>query len=190
MDAIDGADAAQRLIASVRSFNAAMLVAANEDGLTGARPMTIVNRHPAPLPPHRMIFVTHRLNPLVANLAADSSVCVTLQDRARYICLAGRATVDDDRLRLFSIWSRDWDPWFPGGASDINAVLVDCRMSFAELWDPIGASWQRYSLHSGTIVPLCPTSDCPRVDPHWAALTDVLRIRCLRPDKRPCAKRN
>ncbi|HZF17403.1 MAG TPA: pyridoxamine 5'-phosphate oxidase family protein [Steroidobacteraceae bacterium] len=174
MDAIDDADAAQRLIEIVRGFETAMLVAADDDDLTRARPMMIVNRRSAPLPPHRMVFLTHRRNPLLANLDDDPYVCVTLQDRTRYVCLAGRATVDDDSLRIFSLWSREWDPWFPGGASDINAVLIDCRMSFAELWDPTGAPSQRFALHSGKILPLHPTVDAAAIGHRPALLTDVL----------------
>ena len=131
--------AIQELADVVAQFRTAMLVNANDDGRMRARPMTIANRDAdAPRPaapggqaPQRVSFVTRRSNELVDDLRADPSVCITLQDGAKYACLAGRARLDQDRERLRALWNPAFDLWFRGGPDDPETVLIDCDMPCA-----------------------------------------------------------
>jgi general stress protein 26 len=136
----------------VAQFRTAMLVNAGRDGRHRARPLTIANRdanEPAPAAPgggqspQQVSFVTSRSNGLVADLEAEPSVCVTMQDGQKFVCLAGLARVNGDRERLRALWNPTFDLWFRGGPDDPEVVLVDCDIDFAEYWDGSGIAGER-----------------------------------------------
>jgi general stress protein 26 len=152
-----GTDAARALIDIVAQFRTAMLVNANTDGRHRARPMTIANRDAdEPLPaapggksPQQVSFVTSRTNGLVEDLEAEPAVCITMQDGAKYVCLAGKARISQDRERLRGLWSEAFDLWFRGGPDDPDVVLIDCDIDFAEYWDGSGIEGVRLLAEAG-----------------------------------------
>jgi general stress protein 26 len=136
----------------VAQLHTAMLVNAGRDGRHRARSLTIANRdagEPSPAAPggapspQQVSFVTNRSNGLVEDLAAEPSVCVTMQDGAKFVCLAGVARVNPDRERLRALWSRSLDVWFPAGPEDPDVALIDCEIDFAEYWDGSGIAGER-----------------------------------------------
>ena len=152
-----GTEVRRELIGLVAQFRTAMLVNANTDGRHRARPMTIANRDAdEPMPaapggksPQRVSFVTSRSNGLVEDLQAEPSVCITLQDGSKYVCLAGVARVSQDRERLRGLWNDGYDLWFKGGPDDPDAVLIDCDIDFAEYWDGSGVQGVRLLAEAG-----------------------------------------
>jgi general stress protein 26 len=141
--------AAEQLAGIVEDFEVAMLVSVDGAGLPRARPMSIANDEEALRPPHRITFVTSRQAPLVKTLRSQSEICVTMQDDRRYVCLGGRATMHDDRVRIQRLWSKAMELWFPKGPSDPDIVLLDCDMNFAEYWDVSGTAGLRFVLEAG-----------------------------------------
>jgi len=52
-----------------------------------------------------------------------------------FACLAGRATIDNDRAMVDKLWSRAAEAWFPGGKDDPNLALLRFDIDDAELWE-------------------------------------------------------
>lgn len=156
-DSTPATRATRELADVVAQFRTAMLVNANDDGRMRARPMTIANRDadepqpaaPGGQSPQRLSFVTRRSNELVDDLRAEPSVCITMQDGAKYACLAGLARIDQDRERLRALWSPAFDLWFRGGPDDPDTVLIDCDIDFAEYWDGSGLEGVRLLAEMG-----------------------------------------
>lgn len=141
--------ASEKLAEIVASFDVAMLVSLDGAGLLRARPMSIANDDEAGRAPHRITFVTSRDAGLLQSMRAQSDICVTMQDANRYVCLGGRATVQDNRARVERLWSKGMDRWFPNGSSDPGIVLIDCEMDFAEYWDVSATMGLRFMLEAG-----------------------------------------
>lgn len=93
------AKAAAKLAELVEAFDVAMLVSVVGAGLLRARPMSIANDDEAARPPHRLTFVASRRTSLVSSMPAQADICVTMQDANRYVCLGGRATIQDNHAR-------------------------------------------------------------------------------------------
>ena len=156
-----GSEAVRELADIVAQFRTAMLVNANVDGRHRARPMTIANRDAdAPRPaapggqsPRQVSFVASRTNGLVEDLQAEPSVCITMQEGAKYVCLAGSARVSQDRERLRGLWNDTFNAWFRGGPDDPDVVLIDCDIDFAEYWDGSGVEGVRLMAEMGRARP-------------------------------------
>lgn len=147
----------QHLAQIVAQFHTAMLVNANRDGRHRARPLTIANRDAAnrdadePTPaapggtqsPQQVSFITSRSNGLVEDLQSEPSICVTMQDGEKFVCLAGTARINEDRERLRGLWSSAFDLWFRAGPDDPEVALIDCDIDFAEYWDGSGSAGVR-----------------------------------------------
>jgi general stress protein 26 len=148
----DRSEKNRRLAQIVAQFRTAMLVNTDRDGSHRARPLTIANRdanEPAPAAPgggqspQQVTFITSRQRGLVDDLVAEPSVCVTMQDGPKFVCLAGSARVNGDRARLRALWNPTFDLWFRGGPDDPEVVLIDCDIDFAEYWDGSGIAGER-----------------------------------------------
>ena len=142
----------QYLAQIVAQFRTAMLVNVSRDGRHRARPLTIANRdanEPAPAAPggaqspQQVSFITSRSNGLVEDLQSEPSICVTMQDGQKFVCLAGTARINEDRERLCGLWSSAFDLWFRAGPDDPEVALIDCNIDFAEYWDGSGIAGVR-----------------------------------------------
>jgi len=122
------------LRALVGDFEHAMLVTRSDEGELRARPMRIVAQQNR----GTLVFVTHRGDEKVDEIAASPEVCVTLQDGKRFVSMSGTAVVDDSRDRIHRHFDASWEPWFPGGASDPDIRLIDVTPTYAEYWDGSG----------------------------------------------------
>lgn len=52
-----------------------------------------------------------------------------------FACLAGRASIVDDRAMVDKLWSKPVEAWFPGGKDDPNLALLRIDIDDAELWE-------------------------------------------------------
>lgn len=148
----DWSDKTRYLAQIVAQFRTAMLVNADREGRHRARPLTIANRDANELAPaapgggqspQQVSFITSRSHGLADDLEAEPSVCVTMQEGAKFVCLAGLARVNADRGRLRALWSPSFDLWFRAGPDDPEVVLIDCDIDFAEYWDGSGIAGER-----------------------------------------------
>ena len=82
-------------------------------------------------------FLTKRDSRKVEELLADNRVLVTFADPHNncFVSLEGRAKVVSERLKVASLWSEVYRPWFPHGSDDEKVVLVHVEAERAEYWD-------------------------------------------------------
>lgn len=52
-----------------------------------------------------------------------------------FACLDGTLRIDDDFAMIDRLWSRQVEPWFPGGRDDPNLALLRFDIDSAELWE-------------------------------------------------------
>lgn len=70
-----------------------------------------------------------------AELVVDDRVAVVMQNAGRFVSVSGRARVVVDVARARELWQEAWRPFFPGGPTDPELVLVHVHASEAEFWD-------------------------------------------------------
>jgi len=111
----------------------AMLNTVDPDGRLSSRPMTLVQKDFD----GRLWFFTSINAPLVAAIAKNSAVGVTIANRDHdlYISMRGRADITRDRAQMELLWQPMVKPWFPGGIDDPEIALVEIALEDAEYWD-------------------------------------------------------
>jgi general stress protein 26 len=124
----------------VRGFNTAMLVTRTGSECLHARPMSVADVDDA----GDIWFTTSIDSGKVSEMLHDRHVCVIMQGSTRYLSISGRAQVFSDAEKAADVWSEAWRPWFPGGPSDAELVLVKVVPEEAEYWDLSGIKGVRY----------------------------------------------
>jgi general stress protein 26 len=164
------ADHAERIVEILRDTSVAMLITQSEDGVVSARPLALVGE--AEKLPERVTFITNAHSAWIADIHAHPVVGLTLQSRASYCFLRGRAQLSPDRERLRGYWSKAQDLWFKDGADDPDAVLLDIHVSHAEYWDSSGAAGLRFAIEAGRALLTGDTVDVSKTGRH-AELTSI-----------------
>lgn len=86
----------------------------------------------------RIRFLAPRDGHLVAEIAADPRVNVSVQSRDGFVSVAGRATVDENRAAVTENWNAAMQAFLPDGPE--SAVAVDVEAESAEYWDSSGST--------------------------------------------------
>lgn len=123
-------------------FDTAMLVTQAADGHR-ARPLAIARTEDGE-PEGVLYFPTSLSSPKVEEIAADPRVCVTMQDKRRFVSVTGRAQIRRDRRLVSALWSDAWKVWFPEGKDDPDLCIVAVTPTAAEYWDSTGAKGLTY----------------------------------------------
>lgn len=126
-------------------FGVGMLVTRAADGSLRGRPMALAEAQPD----GTLWFATDRTSAKVDELERDGHVVVTMQSKAKFVSLSGKAAVVDDRAKLSQLWKLEWKVWFPGGTDDPNVVLLRVDGSAGEYWDNSGTSGLKYLIAAG-----------------------------------------
>lgn len=79
-----------------------------------------------------------RQGDLVAEIAADRRVNISVQSSDGFVSVAGTAVVDDDRDAVAENWNPAVGAWFPEGPEAATSILV--HADSAEYWDSSGSS--------------------------------------------------
>jgi general stress protein 26 len=124
-------------------FETAMLVTHGADGQPRARPLAIARAEHGE-PDGVLYFPTSLSSPKVEEIAADPQVCVTMQDRRRFVSVSGMAQIRRERVLVESLWSDSWKVWFPEGKDDPLLCLVAVVPTAAEYWDMTGGKGLAY----------------------------------------------
>ena len=124
-------------------FDTAMLMTHGADGQPRARPLAIARSGDGE-PEGVLYFPTSLSSPKVEEIAANSRVCVTMQDKKRFVSVSGTAQIRRDRHLIESLWSDAWKVWFPDGKDDPELCLVAVVPTAAEYWDNSGAKGLGY----------------------------------------------
>jgi general stress protein 26 len=125
----------------LESFESAMLVTHNPDGVLDARPMRVADIEPA----GSLWFMTSRSSRKVSEIDKDSRVLLVYQDASgQYLSIAGTARIVDDGPRTRRLWKEPYKVWFPKGPDDPDLVLLSVEPEVAEFWDVAGLNRLRY----------------------------------------------
>ncbi len=84
-------------------------------------------------------FVTGRDSAKVHEIEADTRAQVVCQKGWNScVCIAGKASIVEDRLKIQELWKPSYKVWFPQGVDDPNLVLIHVRGDYGEYWDNSG----------------------------------------------------
>jgi general stress protein 26 len=128
-------DELTHLMDIARNFRVAMLVTLAEGGRLHGRPMTIAEIDDEA---GTLWFLTSKGGESSVEIAKDSRAVVTMQSSDAYVQWSGRASLEEDSLRVHEIWQPTFLLWFPNGVDDPKLQLVRFDVEIAEYWDRKG----------------------------------------------------
>lgn len=56
-------------------------------------------------------------------------------EKNRYVSISGRATINQDKMKMRELWRPAYKSWFPDGLNDPDLTLIGVRIESAEIWD-------------------------------------------------------
>lgn len=126
----------QKLSVMIKGIRVAMLTTLDPDGSLRSRPM-------APQDADfdgELWFITKQSSGKVSSIQSDEHVNVSYADvdGHRFVSVAGRAEVIDDRTKIHDLWTPLMKAWFPDGPDDPQIVLIKVKVDSAEIWDSSG----------------------------------------------------
>ncbi|HEY0710543.1 MAG TPA: pyridoxamine 5'-phosphate oxidase family protein, partial [Polyangia bacterium] len=124
----------------IEEFDSAMLVTRTPAGELRARPLAIAEAQEDGL----LYFATSIDSGKVHEVESDAHVCVTLQDKRRFVSISGRARVVQDRALIDDLYEEEWKVWFPKGKGDPSLAVLVVDATAAEYWDNTGAKGLGY----------------------------------------------
>jgi general stress protein 26 len=115
-----------RLAALIRQMKVGMLTTIEPDGSLRSRPLQTLEVDAA----GRLWFFSQVE-------AAGSQVNLSYADPRDedFASISGTARVVRDRDKMKALWTRELEPWFPGGLDDPDLHLLEVRIDKAEYWD-------------------------------------------------------
>lgn len=129
------------VIQLLRQFSTAMLVTHAGDNQLRARPMEIVHVEDTGY----AWFITHIDTAKAHEIAEDTHVHIVCQnDRSAYLSISGKATLDQNRIKIDVVWKDAYKVWFPEGKTDPNITLIAVALDEAEYWDNQGMKRLNY----------------------------------------------
>jgi general stress protein 26 len=139
------ADTREMLHDLLTDFDTAMLVTHAPDGSLHARPMAVAQVEPG----GDLWFVTDRSSGKIDDIHADAHVNVSMQGGGKFVSLAGRAAVVEDRRKVDEIWNEHMKVWFPAGKDDPRLVLLRVDADEGEFWNNSGLNAAKYLFKAG-----------------------------------------
>lgn len=84
-------------------------------------------------------FISSRDSAKVHEIEKDTRVQVVCQNGwTSCVCIAGKASLNEDRAKIQDLWKTSYKVWFPEGVNDPNIVLIHVVGEFGEYWDNTG----------------------------------------------------
>lgn len=129
----DASECRAKLAELIQDMRYAMLTTANPDGSLHSRPMAAQQKNFS----GELWFFTGRDSGKVAAIQSDQNVNVAYAepDKNRYLSIAGRAQLVDDKKKAEEMWNPAYRAWFPDGLEDPNLALLKISVESAEFWD-------------------------------------------------------
>jgi general stress protein 26 len=131
----------ERLRALVKDFSTAMLITHAEPNRLHARPMALARSTETE---DVLYFATDIESAKVSEILANPRVYAILQDRSRYVFLAGTVSLSKERSLVARLWSEAWRVWFPEGKDDPALCLLVFEPEEGEYWDESGMNGLKY----------------------------------------------
>jgi general stress protein 26 len=109
-----------------------ILLNVDEHGTCTGRPMLpLFLEHD----PH-IYFLTHRRSRKVSQIAANPAVGLAVSGTHCYLVVVGAAYLCDDPRLIRRLWHPTYRAWFPGGATDREAIAIRLAIERVDYWEP------------------------------------------------------
>jgi general stress protein 26 len=131
--AAEPGQAVQKLAELIADIKFAMLTTRADDGTLRSRPMTTQQVEFD----GTLWFLTGQATDKTSEIAHDQQVNLSYVDADdnRFVSVAGRARIFDDRAKARDLWSPAYKAWFPKGLDDPDLRVLRVDVSGAEYWD-------------------------------------------------------
>lgn len=123
----------QKLADLIETIQIAMLTTTGTDGRLYSRPMaTQQEKFDGTL-----WFFTQKHSGKIYEIQHDQQINLSysLPAKNRYVSIAGRAALSDDRAKMKELWSPVFKAFFPDGLEDPELGLLRVDVESAEYWD-------------------------------------------------------
>jgi general stress protein 26 len=68
----------------------------------------------------------------------DPNVALSVQGKAKFASVSGRARINRDRQLIDRLWKESWKVWFPKGKNDPELCIIEFDAVEGEYWDNSG----------------------------------------------------
>jgi general stress protein 26 len=126
-------DPTKKLNTLIRDIRFAMMTTAHADGTLHSRPMACLQIEFDGV----LWFFTAKSSGKVKAIGHEQHVNLAYSDPAhnRYVSVAGRAELVEDRHKAEELWNPLFRAWFPKGLQDPDVGLLRVTVDSAEYWD-------------------------------------------------------
>lgn len=133
---LSGEEGMQKISELAKGIHICMMTTANPDGSMDARPMAVQDK---PFD-GTMWFLTRIGSDKVGEIRQDQHVTLSFADpsSSKYITLKGKASVNQDRVKIRQLWNNLYKAWFPKGEDDPEIAVLRVDVSEADYWEASG----------------------------------------------------
>lgn len=145
----------RKLAELIDGFECAVLTTVDVDGSLHSRPMATLQQ----IFSGELWFFASNRSDKIRSIRGDQHVNVAYVDtnRQRYVSVAGRATVIEDKAKMAEFWTPGLVVWFPEGLNDPDLCLISVHVESAEYWDsPANTLGRLVGFASGSLGSMVP----------------------------------
>ena len=124
----------QRVAELIKDFRFAMFTTRNANDRLVSHPLTVQEAEFD----GDLWFLVSRSASLVADIAKDERVGISLSSNESWVSLSGTAELVEDRAKVKELWSPTVEAWFTNGPDDPDVGLLKFSAESAEYWDSPG----------------------------------------------------
>lgn len=147
----------EKALELLRDFSTGMLITHDAGGSFHGRPMMIAEVDEG----GTISFITAREGEKVDEVVNNPEVGITLQGRASFVAVRGRAQVVSNVEEKRRVWSKMNELWFDS-PDDPRAVLIQVSPKSIEYWDQRGLNALRFAFSA---VQAAARGEAPQVTP-------------------------
>lgn len=126
----------------LNDFDTAVLITHGAENSFYARPMAIAGVEDN----CDLWFITNRDSAKVHQIQKDTLVNIVCQHGwSSCVCAHGRASLEQDPVKLEQLWNASYQAWFPLGMRDPDIVLIHVVLERGEYWDNTGINRFNYA---------------------------------------------
>ncbi len=143
--AINQAESMAKISEMIKDVRIAMLSTVMFDGTIHSRPMATQDAEFA----GELLFLTREESSKTSEIDQRPHVNVSYVDSKnhRFVTLAGRASLSQDRKTIHELWNPMYKAWFPQGEDDPAITVIRVDVDHAEYWEaPSNAIVRNYQL--------------------------------------------
>ncbi len=130
---LSGPEGLKKIADLIQDIRIAMLTTVAADGSFDSRPMATQKTEFD----GTVWFLTRSESGKVGEIEDDSHVALIYADPSdsKYVSAKGRATVNQDRAKIHSLWNPMYRAWFPEGEDDPHIAVLKVTVTEAQYWE-------------------------------------------------------